>query len=130
MMTDPIADMLTRIRNAGMARLTKTTIPYSKIKLSIGQILKQEGFIEDCVLEEGAKPSITVTMKYGVAKQPAIVGIVRASRPGRRIYVKYGEIPRVQNGLGLTVLSTSRGVLSGDEAREKKLGGEILCKVW
>ena len=130
MMTDPIADMLTRIRNAGMAKLTKTSIPFSRIKGEIAEILKREGFISDFTVAQEKKPQIVVEMKYGNNRRSAIAGLQRASRPGRRIYVGHEEIPRVQNGLGIAVLSTSKGLMTDREARENRIGGELLCRVW
>jgi small subunit ribosomal protein S8 len=133
MMTDPIADMLTRIRNASLARHEKTTMPYNGLKKHIAEILKLEGFIAD-VREgqsEGAGGNeLTIVLKYGRDRQSAIDGIRRVSRPGRRVYVRHDRIPRVLSGLGVSILSTSRGVMSDKEARRQKVGGELLCEVW
>lgn len=126
MMTDPIADMLARIRNAHMALHKEVRVPRSKIKEAMAGILKQEGYVEDVVSEDGV---ITITLKYSNGT-PVISGLKRVSTPGRRVYVGTNEIPRVQNGLGICILSTSRGVLDGMAAREKKVGGELLCEIW
>ena len=125
-MTDPIADMLTRIRNAHLALHKEVRVPRSKMKESIAAILKQEGYIEDVAVEDR---DITIQLKYHKGK-PAIEGLKRLSKPGRRVYVGSGEIPRVQNGLGICILSTSRGVLDGQTALSQKTGGELLCSIW
>jgi small subunit ribosomal protein S8 len=135
MMTDPIADMLTRIRNASLVHLDKTTMPASNLKLHIAEILKQEGFIADVRREEfdeqaGGGEKLTVVLKYGRDRTSAIDGIRRVSKPGRRVYVRHDRIPRVLSGLGISILSTSRGVMSDREARRQKVGGELLCEVW
>lgn len=126
MMTDPIADMLTRIRNAHLALHKEVSVPRSKMKESLAAILKQEGYIEDVATEEG---SIKLTLKYFKGK-PVISGLKRVSKPGRRVYVGMHEIPKVQNGLGICILSTSRGVMDGNSAHESKVGGELLCEIW
>lgn len=130
MVNDPIADMLTRIRNAVMARHETVLVPASKMKLSIAKILKEEGFISDYTLLRG-KPQrmIKITLKY-IDGQPAVMGLERVSKPGLRVYVGRGEIPRVYGGLGIAILSTSKGVMTGQEAWRRKLGGELLCYVW
>jgi small subunit ribosomal protein S8 len=130
MVNDPIADMLTRIRNAVMARHDTVLIPASKMKLSIAKILKEEGFISDYTVLRG-KPQrmIKITLKY-IDGQPAVMGLERVSKPGLRVYVGRGEIPRVYGGLGIAILSTSKGVMTGQEAWQRKLGGELLCYVW
>ncbi len=125
-MTDPIADMLTRIRNAHLALHKEVRVPRSKMKESIAAILKQEGYVEDVAVEDR---DITIQLKYHKGK-PAIEGLKRLSKPGRRVYVGAGEIPRVQNGLGICILSTSRGVLDGQTALSQKTGGELLCSIW
>lgn len=130
MMTDPIADMLARIRNASLARQDRTTIPHSKLKVSIAEILEAEGFINGYSVDESGHGSISVELKYGRDRESAIVGMRRSSRPGRRVYVGYREIPKVLNGLGVAIMSTSRGVISDKTAREQKVGGEVLCEVW
>lgn len=127
MMTDPIADMLTRIRNAAMAHHERTEIPLSKIKMNVAKILKEEGYITDYAVGER---TLTVTLKYGHGRRPAFIGIRRASRPGRRVYVGTEEIPKVMNGLGVAILSTSKGVMTDRSAREAGVGGEVVCEVW
>ena len=130
MMTDPIADMLTRVRNAGLAHLDSAVIPSSKLKVEIARILKEEGYINDFNVE-GEKPAnLTVKLKYGQGRESAIAGIRRKSRPGRRFYVGYQDIPHVLNGLGVAIVSTSRGIMTDRDARQKQVGGEILCEVW
>lgn len=126
MVTDPIADMLTRIRNAHLALHKEVNVPRSKIKESLAAILKEEGYVNDVAVEEG---NIKITLKYLKGKA-AITGLRRVSKPGRRVYVGTDSIPRVQNGLGICILSTSSGVLDGMTAREKKVGGELLCEIW
>jgi len=128
--TDPIADMLTRIRNAIMARHDSVLIPASKTKMSIARILKDEGFISDYTVLRG-KPQrmIKIVLKY-IDEQPAVVGLERVSKPGMRVYVGKHEIPRVYGGLGITMVSTSKGIMTGQEAWRKNLGGELLCSVW
>ncbi len=126
MLSDPIADMLTRIRNAHLALHKEVSVPRSKMKESIAAILKQEGYVNDVTLEEGA---IKIALKYHKGK-PAIAGLQRISKPGRRVYVGSLDIPSVQNGLGICILSTSTGVLEGNAARDKKVGGELLCEIW
>jgi small subunit ribosomal protein S8 len=136
MTTDPIADMLARIRNASMARHASTAMPASKIKKAIADILKREGFIADVREEEPDEatkvkhPQIRVVLKYNRDKDSAFAGMRRVSRPGRRVYVGYDSIPRVLSGLGVSILSTSHGLMTDKEARQKKVGGELLCEVW
>lgn len=135
-MTDPIADMLTRVRNAVMAGHTLVAIPSSKMKVAIAGILKQEGFIEDFEVAEEENTAFKVLrlkLKYigdRRDRQPVISGLERVSKPGRRVYAKRTEIPWILSGLGIAILSTSKGVMSGRTARKEGLGGEILCKVW
>lgn len=128
---DPIADMLTRIRNACMARHTTVAMPSSKMKAAIAQILKSEGFIADFQVQSG-KPSDTLllTLKYTNDRRPVITGLKRVSRPGLRIYTGRADIPRVRNGLGLSILSTPKGVMAGHDAWNQHVGGEVLCYVW
>ena len=126
MLTDPIADMLTRIRNAHLALHKVVSVPRSKMKESLAAILKQEGYVEDVAVDDKA---ITITLKYHQGR-PAISGLKRVSKPGRRSYVGFTNIPRVQNGLGICILSTSGGVLDGVTAHERKIGGELLCEIW
>jgi small subunit ribosomal protein S8 len=130
MMTDPIADMLTRIRNAAQAQHEQTILPSSNLKEQLAGILKQEGFIDDYSVEDGVQKSLTIVLKYGRDRKSAFVGIRRSSRPGRRFYVGHRDIPRVQNGMGVAILSTSAGIMTDRDAREKRVGGEVLCEVW
>jgi small subunit ribosomal protein S8 len=131
MMTDPIADMLTRIRNAALARHDRTEMPASRLKAAVAQILKAEGFIADARPSEGDGPQkLTIVLKYGRDRSSAIDGVRRVSRPGRRVYVRHDRIPRVFSGLGISILSTSHGLMSDREARHRKIGGELLCEVW
>jgi small subunit ribosomal protein S8 len=128
---DPIGDMLTRIRNACMARHTVVTMPASKMKLAIADILKHEGFIKDYTLVEGQPyNTISITLKYSPDRRPAITGLRRVSKPGLRIYTKREEIPRVRGGMGLSILSTPKGVLAGHDAWRQHVGGEVLCYIW
>jgi len=129
MMTDPVADMLTRIRNAALARHERTLVPASQLKKHIAEILKAEGYIADVRQEEDPR-SLTIVLKYGRDRTSAIDGIKRISRPGRRVYVRHDHIPRVLQGMGVAILSTSRGIMSDREARRQKVGGELLCEVW
>lgn len=126
MMTDPIADMLTRIRNAHLTLHKDVQVPYSKIKIAIAVILKQEGYINEFIVEDR---NILIHLKY-YRGRPAIEGLKRISKSGRRVYVGTMEIPRVQNGLGICILSTSMGVIDCNTARHSKVGGELLCEVW
>jgi small subunit ribosomal protein S8 len=130
MMTDPVSDMLTRIRNAAMARHERTQVPASLLKKHIAEILKAEGFIADVRADETDAHLLTIVLKYGRDRSSAIDGIRRVSRPGRRVYVRHDHIPRVLSGMGVAILSTSRGVMSDREARRQKVGGELLCEVW
>ncbi len=128
--SDPIADMLTRMRNAIMVRHDSVLIPASKMKLAIAKILKEEGFITDFELVKG-KPSrsIKIHLKYLDKNRPALTSLERVSKPGLRVYVERGEIPRLAGGLGVAIVSTSKGVMSGHEARRQGIGGELLCYV-
>jgi small subunit ribosomal protein S8 len=128
--TDPIADMLTRIRNALVARSAQVTMPASRMKLEIAKILKAEGFIADYHVEKTTPEVIRITLRYGERKQGIITGLRRISRPGLRIYAQRTELPRVQGGLGVAILSTSRGVMTDREARRTGVGGEVLCFIW
>jgi len=130
-MTDPIADMLTRIRNATMVYQKTCDVPYSKFKKALAQVLKQEGFIlgYDIRMVNNRK-MIRFYLKYLGEKDPVIKGLRRESKPGRRSYVGYGEIPYVFDGLGVNILSTSKGIMSGREAKRRKLGGELICSIW
>lgn len=130
-MTDPIADMLTRIRNASSVSHEQVDIPASKMKEEIARIFKEEGYIRDYKIVAGEKqPNIRVYLKYGPEKSRVISGITRISKPGLRVYAGKNEIPRVLGGLGVAVLSTSRGVLSDRQARREGVGGEVICYVW
>lgn len=130
-MNDPIADMLTRIRNAVRAGYTRVDIPYSRLKLSMANILKAEGYIVDAtVLEKGKFKTIRVSLRYDQEGRGFITGLARISRPGRRVYRGHEEIPRILGGLGLTIVSTPRGLMSGRDARKNRVGGEILCSIW
>ena len=131
MMTDPIADMLTRIRNAGMARHHVTACPSSRLKLAVATVLKNEGYLGDVRVEaRDGKPYLVMDIKYDDEGSPLIGGIRRVSTPGRRVYVGGGEVPKVRNGLGTAVITTSKGVLSDRDARAAAVGGEIVCEVW
>ncbi len=129
--SDPIADMLTRVRNALTARHQKVDVPASKLKMEIARILKEEGYIINFKLvEEGVARSIRIYLKYTPSNEPAIATIQRVSRPGCRVYVGSSEIPRVLGGLGVNILTTPRGVMTGRNARKEGVGGELLCRVW
>ena len=131
-MTDPIADMLTRIRNANTVGHETVEIPSSKMKVSIAEILKAEGFITDFeVIEDGKQGIIKVTMKYGATKKEKVInGIKKISKPGLKVYAKANEVPKVFGGLGIAILSTSNGIISDKEARKLGVGGEVICYVW
>jgi small subunit ribosomal protein S8 len=129
-LTDPIADFLTRLRNSSQAQQAETTAPYSRIKADLARILKQEGYIADYLVDTGGKfPQIKVTNKF-VNRTPAITGLKRVSRPGLRKYVGAADIPRVLGGMGVAILSTPRGLVTGREARKQNVGGELLAMVW
>ncbi|MFN3568504.1 MAG: 30S ribosomal protein S8 [Caldimicrobium sp.] len=131
MMTDPIADMLSRIRNALMAKKKTVIVPASKMKLEIVKILKDEGFIEDYkYVDEKPQPKIEIILKYTDNKQSVITGIRRVSKPGRRVYLGYKFIPKVLDGLGISIVSTSQGIMTDHEARKRKIGGEVICEIW
>jgi small subunit ribosomal protein S8 len=130
-MTDPIGDMLTRIRNASSARHEKVVVPASGLKARIAEVLKGEGYIKDYTRhEDGAQGAITILLKYSADREPAISDIKRVSKPGLRRYVPTDSIPRVLNGMGIAILSTSKGVMVDREARKQKVGGELICTVW
>ncbi|MBS4221016.1 30S ribosomal protein S8 [Lederbergia wuyishanensis] len=130
-MTDPIADLLTRIRNANMVRHEKLEIPASNIKKDIAEILKREGFVRDVeYIEDNKQGIIRIFLKYGANNERVITGLKRISKPGLRVYAKANEVPKVLNGLGIALVSTSQGVLSDKEARAKQVGGEVLAYVW
>ncbi len=131
MMTDPIADMLTRIRNGNSARHASVVVPASRMKKEIAKILLDEGFINGFSVEEDGKQGMmTVELKYGPSGEKVITGIKRISKPGLRVYVKAGEVPRVLGGLGIAIVSTSQGIMPDREARKNGIGGEVLCYVW
>ena len=129
--TDPIADMLTRIRNANQMRYKEVEVPASKMKTEIARILKETGFISDYQVKKNDKFEVIVlNLKYGEKKERVITGLKRISKPGLRVYAKAEEIPSVLNGLGIAIISTSKGVMTDKEAREKTLGGEVLAYIW
>ena len=131
MMTDPIADMLTRIRNGNNAKHDSVDIPASNIKREVAQILLDEGFVKGFdVIEDGKQGIIRVELKYGKYNEKVISGIKRISKPGLRVYVKNDEIPRVLGGLGIAILSTSKGIMTDKDARKEGIGGEVVCYVW
>lgn len=130
MMTDPIADMLTRIRNAIQARHEVVEMPASKEKTEIAKILKEEGFITDFKIDGDVKKTITVTLKYGPNNEKVISGLKRISTPGLRVYAKADKMPRVLNGLGIAIISTSHGLMTDKDARAKNVGGEVVAYVW
>ncbi|MCR8660703.1 30S ribosomal protein S8 [Paenibacillus endoradicis] len=130
-MSDPIADMLTRIRNANVVRHETVEMPASKVKKDIAEILKREGFIRDAeYIEDNKQGMIRIFLKYGQSQERVITGLKRISKPGLRVYTKSTEIPRVLGGLGIAIISTSKGVMTDKEARQAKAGGEVVCYVW
>ncbi|MCB9883110.1 MAG: 30S ribosomal protein S8 [Planctomycetes bacterium] len=129
-MTDPIADMLTRIRNANSIGQATVDVPMSKIKLGIAKVLKDEGYIDSYEAITEGHPTIRISLKYGRNKERVIRSIKRMSKPGRRMYRGFRDLPRTLNGLGISILSTPHGVLSDRKAREQKVGGELICAVW
>jgi len=130
-MTDPIADLLTRIRNANMVRHEKLEVPASKLKREVAEILKREGFVRDVeYIEDNKQGIIRIFLKYSSNNERVITGIKRISKPGLRVYAKADEVPKVLNGLGIAIVSTSQGVLTDKEARNKQVGGEVLAYVW
>ena len=130
-MTDPIADMLTRLRNANSVLHDKVEIPGSKIKKAIASVLKEEGFIKDFTFtENNTQGVLTLTLKYGPKREKVISGIKRISKPGLRMYAKHAELPKVLGGLGIAIISTSKGIMSDKEARKSGLGGEVIAYVW
>lgn len=131
MMTDPIGDMLTRIRNAGSVKHVQTSCPASKLKVAIAQVLSAEGFIGAVqTAEEGPKPNLILDLRYNDYGVCMIDGIRRVSKPGRRVYVGAAEVPTIRNGLGMAILSTSKGVMCDRDARAQNVGGEVICEVW
>lgn len=130
-MSDPLADMLTRIRNGVKARFDSVEMPLSKLKVNVAKVLKEEGYITDYhILDQGVQGTLKIDLKYGPNNEQVITGIQRVSKPGLRQYKKNYSIPKVMSGLGTGILSTSRGVMSDRDARRLKLGGELLCEVW
>jgi small subunit ribosomal protein S8 len=130
-LTDPIADMLTRIRNAGRARLSVVSMPESRMRRAIAGVLTDRGYIRGFTSQQGEKkPVLTLEIRYGAGNRPIIEGIERVSRPGRRVYVSAKEIPSVRNGIGIAILSTPKGILTDQQAREANVGGEVLARVW
>ena len=130
-MTDPIADMLTRIRNAVAVRHDYVNVPASKVKVAIAKVLKDEGFVRDFeMLDEGPSRFVRIHLSYTDNKEPILNGLKRVSRPGLRVYVQKREIPRVYNGLGVAILSTPKGIMAGQQAWRQQTGGEVLCYVW
>ncbi len=130
MVTDPIADMLTRIRNAIQAKHDSVVVPSNKEKLEIARILKEEGFITDFVVDGDLKKNIIITLKYGKNNEKVITGLKRISKPGLRVYAKADELPRVLNGLGIAIISTSKGMITDKEAKQQHIGGEVVAYIW
>ena len=129
--TDTIADMLTRIRNANAMRYTEVSVPASKLKEELARILKEEGFIVDYkIVDKDVQGNIVLTLKYGKNKERVITGLKRISKPGLRVYVKSDEVPKVLNGLGIAIISTSKGIMTDKQARQNNLGGEVLAYIW
>lgn len=130
-MTDPIADMLTRIRNAGLSKAEKVKIPSSKMKIEIVKILKEEGFIKGYrLLKDNKQGIVEIHLRFASDEKPLISGLKRVSKPSRRVYAKSDDIPQVMGGVGIAILSTSKGILTDVKARKEKVGGEVLCYVW
>jgi small subunit ribosomal protein S8 len=130
-MTDPIADMLTRLRNAAMAHQDEVLMPASSVKQRIAEILAREGYVGETALDgEGKDRTITIRLKYGPKREPTITGLKRVSKPGRRVYAAKDEIPRVLGGLGIAILSTSKGLLTDRQAKKQGVGGEVLAYIW
>ncbi len=130
-MTDPITDILNRIKNAQAVQKETVSIPFSKVKLSIAEILKKEGFITDCKSKgRKIKKSILIDLRYDKEGQPAVGGFKRVSKPGQRIYQRAKEIRKVKSGFGLSIVSTSQGIMTGEQARKKKVGGELMLAIW
>lgn len=131
MWSDPISDMLTRIRNAVLARHDSVEVPASRVKQEIARILHEEGYVDGWERREGSpQASLRIELRRLPGRRDALTGLDRVSRPGTRVYVPHDRIPRTQGGLGITILSTSRGVMTGDQARRMRVGGEVLCRVW
>jgi small subunit ribosomal protein S8 len=131
MMTDPISDMMTRIRNASLARHDRAEMPHSMLKERLAHVLKSEGFLDDVRVNDGeGRKTLLLVLRYGRDRQSAIDGVRRVSTPGRRVYVRHDRIPRVLSGMGVSILSTSQGVMTDKDARKQRVGGELLCEVW
>ena len=130
MFTDPVADMLTRIRNATAAKKSELVMPYSKFKAALAEVLAKEGFIGGSSTVAGKFKALQINLKYGPNGEGVIAGIKRVSKPGQRIYLPADRIPRTNSGFGVTIVSTSKGLLSDKEARKEKVGGEVVCQVW
>ncbi len=131
MMTDPIADFLTRVRNSSNSRNRRAVMPSSRAKVALAKILAEEGFISGySVTGDDARPNLIIGMKYSDKGQPVITGLERVSRPGRRMYTGFRNIPLVRSGLGINIVSTPQGIMSGSQARRERVGGEIMCNVW
>jgi small subunit ribosomal protein S8 len=131
MMTDPIADMLSRIRNGSLARHDRVEMPHSRLKEHVAGVMKSEGYLDDVRVSEGEEPKmLTVVLRYGRDREAVIDGLRRVSTPGRRVYVRHDRIDRVCSGMGISILSTSRGVMTDREARKQRVGGELLCEIW
>ncbi|MEK7747636.1 MAG: 30S ribosomal protein S8 [Nitrospirota bacterium] len=130
-MTDPIADMLTRVRNAVMRKHKGLILPHSNLKQEVARILKEEDFIRDYkVTETDGKKDLTVFLKYVARGESVIVGLSRISKPGRRVYVKWDDVPKVKGGIGISILSTSKGLMTQKSSKQSKVGGELLCSIW
>jgi small subunit ribosomal protein S8 len=130
-MSDPLADMLTRVRNACMVKFESVNMPLSKLKVNVAKILKEEGYINDFhVQEDGVQGVLSIDLKYDQSKDRVIIGLRRISKPGRRMYVNADNIPKVMSGLGIGIISTSKGLMTDRQARKMRVGGELLCEVW
>ena len=130
-MSDPLADMLTRIRNAGMVRYETVDVPMSNLKVGVAKVLREEGYIKDYqIIEDNKQGTLRIALKYGPHDERVISGLRRVSKPGLRKYVKADDIPKVMSGLGISILSTSKGIITDREARRLSIGGEILCEAW
>ena len=130
-MSDPLADMLTRIRNAGMVRYETVDVPMSNLKVGVAKVLREEGYIKDYkIIEDNKQGILRITLKYGPNNEKVISGLRRVSKPGLRQYVKADDIPKVMSGLGISILSTSKGIITDRDARRQNIGGEILCEAW
>jgi small subunit ribosomal protein S8 len=129
-MSDPLADMITRIRNAGMVNFRTVDVPLSSLKVDVAKVLKDEGYIEDYqIVKDTVQGTMRIDLKYGANGEKVVTGLSRVSKPGKRVYVKAGKIPKVMSGLGIAVLSTSKGVITDRQARQLGVGGEVLCNV-